>query len=497
MGAVFIVTATPTWPGQTVRASVANDGSQLGTPSNLGAWSSADGRFIVFTSGVFDEPTLTLPSVFVRDRQTGQTTLVSKATGSDVSIGGALPSITPDGRYVIFLSLASALPGGDPSGSIDIYLHDRTTGQTERVSVASNGTAGNGESGLASISADGRYVAFSSTATNLAAGDTDDQEDVYVRDRLAGTTTLLSVSTAGVKGNAGSWLPTLSADGRFVSFNSEATNLVPIDNLGRIDLFVRDLWAGQTARVSVGTGGTQANQGSQGTDQRRRPVRALRHRRLQPGHRRHQRSWRHLCARSADRSDHARQRVERGRSGQWRQRRSEPQRRWTICPVSVVGDQPGARGYQRPGGRVRPRPSDRPDRARQRRVGWYAGQRRQYWHDDDGCCSFPSISADGRSVVVVTLASNLVPGRHQRRRRRLRSRPCLGRSDDGGCSRHQAAPGPSTCRSTIPAPRGRRRRRPRGSRSTRQPADRRTAPSRSRPRRMPALPPGPARSSWR
>ena len=135
MGAVFIVTATPTWPGQTVRASVASDGGQLDVPSTLGAMPSADGRFVVFASGLYDESTLTLPSVYVRDRQTGQTTLVSKATGSDASIGGGLPRISPDGRFVTFTSLASALPGGHPSGTLDIYLHDRATGQRDRCRI--------------------------------------------------------------------------------------------------------------------------------------------------------------------------------------------------------------------------------------------------------------------------------------------------------------------------------------------------------------------------
>ena len=141
---------------------------------------------------------------------------------------------------------------------------------------------------FASLSADGRYVAFSSTATNLAPGDTDDGNDVYVRDRQLGTTTLVSVSSAGVKGDSGGWLPTFSADGRFVSFNSESTNLVPNDTNGRIDLFVRDLLSNQTTRVSVGTGGTQANSTDlPGGAERRRPLRALRVGRIQPGGRRH------------------------------------------------------------------------------------------------------------------------------------------------------------------------------------------------------------------
>ena len=411
MGAVFIVTATPTWPGQTVRASVANDGSQLAVPNNLGAMSSADGRFIVFTSGVFDEATLTLPNVFIRDRQTGQTTLVSKATGSDVSIGGIFPAITPDGRFVTFTSLASALPGGHPSGLADVYLHDRSTGQTERVSVSTSGTAGNAESVIASISADGRYVAFYSTATNLAAGDPDDDEDVYVRDRLAGTTTLVSVSSSGVKGNSNSWFPTLSADGRFVSFNSEATNLVPNDTNNRIDVFVRDLWATppQTSRVSVGTSGTQANEGSQGgiSADGRFALFGTDASNLVAGdtnglgdifvHDRQTGQTTRVSVSSAGAQGN-------GDSGD---ATLSADGRYVLFQSSatnmVPGDTNGLRDefiHDRVTGQiVRVNVASDGTQANAVSIG-----------DDDGCCAFPSISADGRSVVVVTLASNLVAG---------------------------------------------------------------------------------------
>lgn len=262
-GFVYIVTATPTWPGQTVRASVATGGVQQNLPSSLGQMLSADGRFIVFSWGAVDESTLTLPNVFVHDRQTGATTLVS-ADANGVPIGGALPWISPDGTYVTFTSLSSALPGGHPDGDLDVYLKNRMTGDVERVSVSTSGEAGNGGSALATLSADGRYVVFTSPSTNLDPGDTEDDEDIFVRDRLARTTTLVSVTSAGVKADSGGWLPTISADGRFVSFNSEATNLVPNDTNGEIDLFLRDLQTNQTTRVSVGTGGVQSNRGSRG-----------------------------------------------------------------------------------------------------------------------------------------------------------------------------------------------------------------------------------------
>jgi Tol biopolymer transport system component len=250
---VFIVANSPRWPGQTVRASVASGGIEQTVPSNLGAMPSADGRFIAFTSGNLD--TLDV-HVFVHDRQTGQTELVSKGASGE-PIPGALPWLTPDGRYVAYTTLASSLPG-NPDGSFDIALYDRVTGQTTRVSVSSNGTPGNGEHGLPSLSADGRYVAFFAASTNLAADDTDDTGDIYLHDRQTGETTLQSVNDAGVKGLPGSWRPILSADGRFIAFNSEATNLVPNDTNGTIDVFVRDVVARKTTRVSVGNGGAQA-----------------------------------------------------------------------------------------------------------------------------------------------------------------------------------------------------------------------------------------------
>jgi Tol biopolymer transport system component len=268
VGSVFIVASTPRWPGQTVRASVASDGTEQNGASTLGVSLSADGRYVAFSSAATNLtpgvtpgciPGIGCQNVYVRDRLTGQTTMASRASGGGPGIGGALPVLSPDGRYVAFSTVSTALPGGHPDGAFDAVLHDRLTGVTERISVASNGTPGNFENGLPVLSADARYVAFYGTATNLVAADTDDDEDVYLRDRQTGQTTLESVSSAGIKGNSNSWRVTISADGRFIAFNSEATNLVANDTNGAIDLFVRDLQTRQTARVSVSSSGAQAN----------------------------------------------------------------------------------------------------------------------------------------------------------------------------------------------------------------------------------------------
>jgi Tol biopolymer transport system component len=273
VGSVFVVVSSPQWPGLTVRASVASDGTEQNGPSTLGSALSADGRYVAFASAATNLtpgvtpgciPGIGCLNVYVRDRATGQTTMVSRASGGGPGIGGALPSMTPDGRYVAFTTISTALPGGHPDSEFDAVMHDRTTGETTRISVATDGTPGNNENGFGFPSADGRYVAFYGTATNLVAADTDDDEDVYLRDRQTSQTTLVSVNSAGVKGNSNSWFATMSADGRYIAFNSEATNLVTGDTNGRIDVFVRDVQTGQTSRVSVSSTGAQADGGAQG-----------------------------------------------------------------------------------------------------------------------------------------------------------------------------------------------------------------------------------------
>jgi hypothetical protein len=130
---------------------------------------------------------------------------------------------------------------------------------TARVSVASDGSQGNGDSKRPSISADGRYVAFFSNATNLVSGDTNGAADVFAHDRVTHQTTRVSVASDGTQGNSSSYFPSLSADGRFVAFYSNASNLVNGDTNGVADVFVHDRVTHQTSRVSVASDGTQGN----------------------------------------------------------------------------------------------------------------------------------------------------------------------------------------------------------------------------------------------
>ena len=204
--------------------------------------------------------TNTNSDVFVRDRQTNQTTRVSIATGGGQANGASLfPALSADGRYVAFTSWATNLVPGDTNGKADIFVHDRQTGQTTRVSVTSAGVQASGDSLVPSLSADGRFVTYSSSAANLVTGDTNAKSDIFVRDRLLNQTSRVSVTSAGVQASGDSLVPSLSADGRFVTYSSSAATLVAGDTNNKSDVFVHDRQTGQTARASVRFDGSQAN----------------------------------------------------------------------------------------------------------------------------------------------------------------------------------------------------------------------------------------------
>jgi LPXTG-site transpeptidase (sortase) family protein len=253
-------------PGDTTRVSVASDGTEANGLST-GRTISADGRYVAFSSAasnLVSGDTNGFRDIFVHDRQTGATTRVSVASdGTQGNNSSHIPSISADGLYVAFESDASNLVSGDTNGTRDIFVHDRQTGVTTRVSVASSGTQANGGSYNAAISADGRYVAFESVASNLVSGDTNGARDVFVHDRQTGTTTRVSVASSGTQGNGNSHSPAISADGRYVAFHSFSNNLVSGDTNGAIDIFVRDRQTGATTRVSVASGGTQGNSNSE------------------------------------------------------------------------------------------------------------------------------------------------------------------------------------------------------------------------------------------
>ena len=261
--------ALGTTPPSTSRVSVSSSGAQ-GDYSSFATGISARGRYVSFSS---DATTLVKGDTngkrdaFVHDRLTGKTTRVSvSSTGAESHCSdpfgcSSAVGITGDGRYVAIVSDASDLVPGDTNEASDVFIHDRRTGETTRVSISDRGLQGSGGIGGAAISRDGRYVAFTSDASNLVAGDTNGAADVFVRDlREAGRTTRVGVDNHGRQTNRGSysWYPALSAHGRYIAFTSSASNLVAHDTNSLADVFVRDLRTGSTTRVSVSSRGRQA-----------------------------------------------------------------------------------------------------------------------------------------------------------------------------------------------------------------------------------------------
>ncbi len=210
--------------GQTVRVSVSSAGAQGNGDSFLPAI-TPDGRYVAFTStatNLIDNDTNGVTDVFVHDRRTGQTLRASVAPdGSQGNDASWQPAITPDGRYVIFVSYATNLVGGDTNGKQDIFVHDLHTGLTTRESVSSSGVQANADALEPAITPDGRYVAFNTEADNLVSGDSNHAADVFIHDRQTGQTTLLSVTSGGAQGIWDSYSAALSADGRYVVFTSE------------------------------------------------------------------------------------------------------------------------------------------------------------------------------------------------------------------------------------------------------------------------------------
>jgi Tol biopolymer transport system component len=250
--------------GTTERVSIGSGGAQGNQESDTASPSiSADGRYVAFASAASNlvaGDTNLWGDVFVRDRQLAVTERVSVATGGTQADGFcSRPSISADGRYVAFTSTATNLVPGDTNGRVDVFVRDRQASTTERVSVDSSGAQSNDNCFHPSVSADGRYVAFHSAATNLVVGDTNGTDDIFLRDRVSATTERVSVSSGGSQGNGPSYDASISGDGRCVAFYGTATNLVVGDTNRTYDVFVRDRQTGSTERVSVASGGGQAS----------------------------------------------------------------------------------------------------------------------------------------------------------------------------------------------------------------------------------------------
>ncbi len=248
---------------QTTRVSVTSGGAQV-MGSSYSPVISTDGRYVVFLSSspqLVPGDTNFANDVFVHDLQTGETTRVSVASdgtqgngnsGTETYAEDYMPAISPDGRFVAFTSLANNLVPFDNNNSKDVFVHDRQTGQTTRISIASDGAEANNGSIRPSISNDGHYVSFDSGATNLVSNDNNNQNDIFIHDRQTGTTTRVSIATNGTEGNDVSYNSSISADGRYVTFTSLATTLVPGSSwAGTHNVFLRDRQTNQTTQISL------------------------------------------------------------------------------------------------------------------------------------------------------------------------------------------------------------------------------------------------------
>ena len=233
-------------------------GTAYGAPSI-----SADGRYVAF--GSLTSPDL---HVYCKDLQTGSIVELDRRPDGGRSAGGSFrPQISPDGSAVTYMSYADDLVAGDTNRVQDVFLWRRSGAPTERVSLTSSGAQANGQSGGGdrvgqSVSNGGRWVAFSSLASNFAGDDTPASIDVFLRDTLLGTTVRVSQTRDGVPANGRSAQATISADGRYVGFSSGATNLspTPAGRLARI--FVWDRTTATSAVASVTSAGRASNRPS-------------------------------------------------------------------------------------------------------------------------------------------------------------------------------------------------------------------------------------------
>ena len=248
-----------------VTSRISDDANGKRAYANGGLSLSADGRFVAFSPSLGEAVGCDKGAIFglvVHDNQTGQKTCIPKATGALYS------ALSADGRYVAF-SGASGLVTDDTNGISDVFVHDLQTGVTRRVSVdsAGNQAAKTAYSVLGStypsISADGRYVVFESAAGDFVAEDLNNRDDIFVHDTQTGVTSLISVSSSGIQGNSHSERPSMSADGRYIAFDSDAYNLVPGRSSNFRDVYVHDRQTHETTRVSVDSAGKLANRSSE------------------------------------------------------------------------------------------------------------------------------------------------------------------------------------------------------------------------------------------
>ena len=236
------------------RLSVSVDGTEvLGDSGDASI--ARKGRFVIFTSSadnLVEDDTNGRLDAFIHDRRKDTLERLSVAPdGSEGNGNSFAVDVSKKGRYVTLGSAATNLVEGDTNGLFEIFLLDRATGVMERIALGPGGVEANGESNDGFLSDDARYVGFSSAASNLVEDDTNGVSDVFVRDRWTAVTQRISVSSTGLEADGASFGASMSKNGRFVVFSSEATNLAEDDTNGALDVFLRDRLTGTTRRISV------------------------------------------------------------------------------------------------------------------------------------------------------------------------------------------------------------------------------------------------------
>jgi len=249
---------------RTDRVSVDNSGT-TGNGASSTPSISGDGSLVAFLSQATNLVAgVSGSQIYVHNRQTNQAEVVSRDSNASVIQGNGVssaPAISADGRFVTFVSQSTNLVPG-VSGQ-QVYLRDRQIGKTTLVSSSSSGVISNGTvNGTPSISSDGQFIAFTSNATNLVSG-VIGQQQIFLRDTIAGTTTLISKDNNSVPlpGNAASDHPWVSSDGEFIAFSSLATNLAVVVG-GNQQIFIHDRLAGPngtTTLISRDSGGAAGN----------------------------------------------------------------------------------------------------------------------------------------------------------------------------------------------------------------------------------------------
>ena len=247
----------------TIRVSVNSTGIE-GNGDSDSCSISEDGMLIAYASlakNLVMNDTNTKSDIFLHNRYTGSTSRLSVSSSGIQGNGGSYyPSISNDGKYVAFYSAATNLVPGDTNGDNDIFVRDVQNGTTIRVSVSSDGTQGNRDSDDPSISGDGRYIAFTSGSTNLVVGDTNGFSDVFVFDRMTGTCSRVSLTSNGNEGNRYSGHPSISEDGRYVAFDSQANELGGFDDTDtNFHIYIRDRKTGKTVCADLSVGGERSS----------------------------------------------------------------------------------------------------------------------------------------------------------------------------------------------------------------------------------------------